>query len=67
MAIIFSRQKAHTDRTRFGNATRISSFQWHLTLIFFNVFEIVGTTEAILAIWSAYLVKFLPVDGFICF
>jgi hypothetical protein len=25
--------KAHTDRTRFGNATRIFSFQWHLTLI----------------------------------
>jgi hypothetical protein len=59
--------KAHTDRTRFGNATRISSFQWHLTLIFFNIFEIVATTEGILAIWSAYLVKFLSVDAFICF
>jgi hypothetical protein len=48
-------------------STRISSFQWHLTLIFFNVFEIVATTEAILAIWSAYLVKFLSVDAFLCF
>jgi hypothetical protein len=38
------RLKAHTDRTRFGNATRIFSFQWHLTLIFFNVFQIFGTT-----------------------
>jgi hypothetical protein len=36
--------KAHTDRTRFGNATRIFSFQWHLTLIFFNDFQIFGTT-----------------------
>jgi hypothetical protein len=36
--------KAHTDRTRFGNATRIFSFQWHLTLIFFNVFQIFWTT-----------------------
>jgi hypothetical protein len=34
----------HTDRTRFGNATRIVSFQWHLTLIFFNVLQILGTT-----------------------
>jgi hypothetical protein len=57
----------HTDRTRFGNATRISSFQWHLTLIFFNVFEIVGTSEAILAIWSACLVKFLSIDGLFVF
>jgi hypothetical protein len=51
--------KVHTDRTRFGNATRIFNFQWHLTSIFFNVFQIFGTTLAILAIWSAYLVKFL--------
>ena len=28
--------KAHTDRTRFGNATRISSFQWHLTFQCFS-------------------------------
>jgi hypothetical protein len=40
----FAELKAHTDRTRFGNATRIFSFQWHLTLIFFNVFQIFGTT-----------------------
>ena len=36
--------KVHTHRTRFGNATRIFSFQSHLTLIFFNVFQIFGTT-----------------------
>jgi hypothetical protein len=36
--------KAQTDRTRIGNATRIFSFQWHLILIFFNVFQIFGTT-----------------------
>jgi hypothetical protein len=59
--------KVHTDRTRFGKATRIFNFQWHLTSIFFYVFQIFGTTWAILAIWSAYLVKFLSVDGFICF
>jgi hypothetical protein len=59
--------KVHTDRTRFGNATRIFNFQLHLTSIFFYVFWIFGTTWAILAIWSAYLVKFLSVDGFICF
>ena len=35
--------KAQTDRTRTANATRIFSFQWHLTLIFFNVFQIFGT------------------------
>ena len=45
-------------------ATQIFSFQWHLTLIFFSVFQIFGT---ILAIWCAYPVKFLSVDGFICF
>jgi hypothetical protein len=62
-----ARVKAHTDRTRFGNATRIFNFQWHLTSIFFYVFQIFGTAWAILAIWCAYLVKFLSVDGFICF
>ena len=36
--------KVHTDRTRFGNATRIFNFQWHLTSIFFYVFQIFGTT-----------------------
>jgi hypothetical protein len=36
--------KAHTDRTRIGYATRIFNFQWHLTLIFFYVFQIFGTT-----------------------
>jgi hypothetical protein len=52
---------------RFGNAARIFNFQWHLTSIFFYVFQIFRTTWAILAIWSAYLVNFLSVDGFICF
>jgi hypothetical protein len=41
---VFSTLKALTDRTRFGNATRIFNFQWHLTLIFFYVFQIFGTT-----------------------
>jgi hypothetical protein len=59
--------KVHIDRTRFGNATRIFNFQWHLTSIFFYVFQIFGTTYPILAIWSAYLVNFLSVDGFNCF
>jgi hypothetical protein len=31
------RQLAHTDRTRFGNATRFINFQWHVTLIFFYI------------------------------
>ena len=31
--------KVHTDRTRFGNATRIFNFQSHLTSIFFYVFQ----------------------------
>jgi hypothetical protein len=35
--------KVHTDRTRFGNATRIFNFQWHITSIFFYVFQIFGT------------------------
>ena len=30
--------KAHTDQTRFGNATRILDFQCRLTLILFHVF-----------------------------
>ena len=32
------RTQAHTDRTRFGNATRISDFQCRLALIFFHFF-----------------------------
>jgi hypothetical protein len=59
--------KVHTDRTRFGNATRIFNFQWDLTSIFFYVFQIFGTTWAILAIWSAYLVKILSVDVTVLF
>jgi hypothetical protein len=62
------RVKAHTDRTRFGNATRIFSFQWHLTLIFFNVFSnILNHLSNFSYLVCIYLVKFLSVDGFICF
>jgi hypothetical protein len=63
IAAKIARVMVHTDRTRFGNATRIFNFQLHLTSIFFYVFQIFGTSSAILAIWS----KFLSVDGFICF
>ena len=44
--------QAHTDRTRFGNATRILDFQCRLTLI---LFQTSGNILAIEAIWSAYL------------
>jgi hypothetical protein len=35
--------------------------------MFFKYSEPLYIRNAILAIWSAYLVKFLSVDGFICF
>ena len=34
---IFARRTTITDRTRFGNTTRIFNFQWHLNVIF-NIF-----------------------------
>ena len=39
--------KAHTDRTRFGNATQISDFQCRLALIFFHFFQTFGNVLAI--------------------
>ena len=39
--------KAHTDRTRFGNWTRISDFQCRLALIFFHFSQTFGNILAI--------------------
>ena len=39
--------KAHTDRTRFGNATRILNFQCRLALIFFHFSQTLGNVLAI--------------------
>ena len=39
--------KAHTDRTRFGNATRILDFQCRLALVFFHFSQTFGNVLAI--------------------
>ena len=39
--------KAHTDRTRFGNATRIVDFQCRSALIFFHCSQTFGNVLAI--------------------
>ena len=44
---IFATVKAHTDRTRFGNATRILDFQCRLALIFFHFSQTFGNVLAI--------------------
>jgi hypothetical protein len=59
--------KGHTDRTRFGNARRIFSFQWHLTLIFFSVFQIFGTTWTNLSYFVCISCKIFTRWRFICF
>jgi hypothetical protein len=50
-------------------APPLGYFQFSMTFNFniFHCFSNIQDHLAILAIWSAYLVKFLSVDGFICF
>ena len=50
-----------------GNATQILNFHCRLTLTLFHLFQTFGNILAIIAIWSAYLAKFLSSDDFVYF
>ena len=59
--------KAHKNRMRFGNATRILDFQGRSTLILFHFFQTFGNILAFETIWSAYLAKVLSIDSLVYF
>ena len=63
----FLRLKAHTHRTRFGNAARFFGFEKSTNLLFAKFYWKVYNISTARVVYFSYLPKFSIVDRFICF
>ena len=65
--LLFVRFKAHTHRTRYGNATRFWNFHWQVSFILAKIFQIFGSAITSLVNWNEYLLKFYFMEAAINF